>query len=250
LLGEIDFTHPIFAPFADPRFSDFSHIHFWKHRRWQIPSAATTRVLAKFDDGSPALVELSVGKGRLLVLTAGWQPRDSQLAVSSKFPPIMQTMLDWSGAAPASRWQFQIGESIPSPPNATGSIEWTKPDGKKVTLTAGSPFNEIDQPGIYTATFGGTQRAFAANLPANESRTAPLLPDELARLGVPLKTELTASTSPLANQQREIRLHQAELERRQKLWRWLIVAVLAVTFGEILLGGWLGRRVKTIAATA
>jgi hypothetical protein len=36
LFGEVDFTHPIFAPFADPRFSDFSRIHFWKHRRWTI----------------------------------------------------------------------------------------------------------------------------------------------------------------------------------------------------------------------
>ena len=250
LLGEIDFTHPIFAPFVDPRFSDFSHIHFWKHRRWQIPSAATTRVLAKFDDGSPAIAELSVGKGRLLVLSSGWQPRDSQLAVSSKFPPMMQTMLDWSGAAPTARFQFQTGELIPSPPNATDSIDWTKPDGKKVRLAVGTPFNETDQPGIYTATYAGKQQTFAANLPANESRTAPLLPDELARLGVPLKTELTATTSPLANQERAIRLHQAELERRQKLWRWLIVGVLAVTFGEILLGGWMGRRVKTIAATA
>src|SRR5208282_4585634 len=34
LLGEVDFNHPIFAPFADPRYSDFSHIHFWKHRCW------------------------------------------------------------------------------------------------------------------------------------------------------------------------------------------------------------------------
>ena len=40
LLGDIDFTHPVFAPFADPRFSDFTHIHFWKHRRLDIPSAA------------------------------------------------------------------------------------------------------------------------------------------------------------------------------------------------------------------
>ena len=35
LFGEIDFSHPIFAPFADPRFSDFSRIHFWRHRRWR-----------------------------------------------------------------------------------------------------------------------------------------------------------------------------------------------------------------------
>ena len=38
LLGEIDFTHPLFAPFDDPRFSDFSHIHFWKHRRMEFPA--------------------------------------------------------------------------------------------------------------------------------------------------------------------------------------------------------------------
>ncbi len=38
LLGQIDFTHPLFAPFADPRFSDFSHIHFWKHRRVTFPA--------------------------------------------------------------------------------------------------------------------------------------------------------------------------------------------------------------------
>jgi hypothetical protein len=33
LLGEIDFTHPLFVPFANPRYSDFTKIHFWKHRR-------------------------------------------------------------------------------------------------------------------------------------------------------------------------------------------------------------------------
>src|SRR5262249_44920541 len=26
LFGEVDFKHPIFAPFADPRYSDFTHI--------------------------------------------------------------------------------------------------------------------------------------------------------------------------------------------------------------------------------
>jgi hypothetical protein len=44
-------------------------------------------------------------------------------------------------------------------------------------------------------------------------------------------------------------LQDAELENRQKLWRWLIVAALAVTFGEIVLSGWLSRRVATAAAT-
>ncbi|HEX7619118.1 MAG TPA: hypothetical protein VF480_10430, partial [Verrucomicrobiae bacterium] len=95
---------------------------------------------------------------------------------------------------------------------------------------------------------GGKERRFAVNLSLDESRTAPLSPDELARLGVPLQT---STEVPVARtQERQRHLQQAELESRQKLWRWLIVCVLAVTFGEIMLGGWLSRRAKTTGASA
>lgn len=241
LLGEMDFKHPIFAPFADPRFSDFTHIHFWKHRKWDIPTNAQAQVLARFDDGSPALTQLSIGKGNLLVLASGWNPADSQFAISSKFPPLVQTMVDWSGAHGPARFQFQTGDSIPSPATAgEAAVQWQKPDGKKAPLAAGVSFTETDTPGIYIATFGEKQRRFAVNLPLDESRTAPLSPDELARLGVPLKT--TVDVSAAQTKQREQHLKQSELENRQKLWRWLIVGVLAVSLGEILLSGWLVRR--------
>jgi hypothetical protein len=248
LLGDIDFTHPLFAPFADPRFSDFTHIHFWKHRRMEIPAAAQARVLAKFDDGSPALAQISVGAGNLLVLASGWNPADSQLALSSKFPPLMQTMLDWSGGAVPARFQFETGDAIPSPVSSGGAaLQWQKPDGEKESLAAGTAFAETDLPGIYTATFGDKRRQFAVNLPLDESRTAPMSPDEFARLGVPLQTP---SLIPLAKiQEVQLHLQRAELEDRQKLWRWLIVGVLAVMFGEIILGGWLARREKTVEVT-
>jgi hypothetical protein len=248
LLGGIDFTHPIFAPFADPRFSDFTHIHFWKHRRVEVPAAAQARVLAKFDDGSPALLQFTVGKGNLLVLTSGWNPADSQFAVSSKFPPFMQMLLNWSGAATPSRFQFSTGDIVPSPVSSGEAVQWQKPDGKKEALAAGMPFAETDLPGIYTATYDGKERRFAVNLPLDESRTAPMSPDELARLGVPLQT--TAEVPIAIIQQQQHHLQQAELENHQKLWRWLIVGVLAVTFAEIILGGWLARRVKTTEASA
>ena len=255
LIGEVDFSHPLFAPFADPRFSDFTHIHFWKHRRWEIPAGAPAHVIAKFDDGSPALVQLSVGKGSLIVLASGWNPADSQFAVSSKFPPLMQRMIDWSGAGSVERFQFLTGDAIPG--GAGGSlasslpvptVEWQKPDGKKVTLLAGAAFTETDMPGIYTATVEGKQHRYAVNLSIDEARTAAIAPDELARLGVPL--QLTPEM-PVAQRQAEQRhLQQAELENRQKLWRWLIAGVLAVTLGEIVLGGWLARRVKTAEVVA
>jgi hypothetical protein len=248
LLGEIDFTHPLFAPFADPRYSDFTHVHFWKHRRMEIPAAAQARVLAKFDDGSPALAQIPVGSGNLLVLASGWNPADSQLALASKFPPLMQTMLDWSGGAVPARFQFQTGDAIPSPASSGGAaVQWQKPDGKNESLAAGTAFSETDVPGIYTATFGDRRRQFAVNLPLDESRTAPMPPDELVRLGVPLQTP---SQIPAAKAL-EVKLHlqRAELENRQKLWRWLIAGVLAVMFGELILSGWLARREKITEVT-
>jgi hypothetical protein len=254
LLADVDLSHPLFTPFADPRFSDFTHIHFWKHRRWEIPTDAQAHVLAKFDDGSPAIAQLPVGKGTLLVLASGWNPADSQLAVSSKFPPLMQRMLDWSGASSPTRFQFLTGDTIPSPASAsissanTATIEWQKPDGKKISLPAASPFTETDTPGVYTASFEGKGRRYAVNLPLDESRTAPLDPGELARLGVPLQTISEVSVTKILEQKRH--LQEAELENRQKLWRWLIAGVLAVIFWEIILGGWFARRIKTTEVAA
>jgi hypothetical protein len=249
LLASIDFQHPIFKPFDDPRFSDFSHIHFWKHQRWNIPPAVHARVLAKFDDDAPALFQVDLGKGHLLVLTSSWSPADSQLAVSSKFPPLLQTMLDWSGASAPARFQFHTGDIIPAPPSAGGQVSWSKPGAASPTPQApGLSFADTDVPGIYKASWGGQERLFAVNLPLEESRTAPISQDELVRLGVPLgfNSEQAAVVARVHQQH----LQDAELENRQKLWRWLLVAALGVTLAEIMVSGWLARRISPEGATS
>ena len=91
LLSEIAFDHPLFAPFAGPQFSDFTKIHFWKHRKARPRDAIGERAgcLARFENGDPAVLEKAVGKGSLIVMASGWKPADSQLARSSKFVPLM-----------------------------------------------------------------------------------------------------------------------------------------------------------------
>ena len=167
----------------------------------------------------------------------------------------MQSVLDWSGAAVPPRFQFLTGDPIPSPVVATvgstgtagtdrASLEWQKPDGKKQTMAVGVPFTETDLPGIYTVSYSGKTRHFAVNLPLDESRTAPMSSDEFARLGVPLQGSGEIPAVKIVERQRH--LQEAELENRQKIWRWLIVGVLAVTLGEIILGGWLARRARAV----
>src|SRR5260221_12580748 len=113
MLAEIDFRHPLFAPFADPRFSDFTKIHFWKYRRLDTGVIPSPRVLAKFDSGDPALIEVRLGKGRIFILASGWQPDDSQLAVSTKFVPLLYSILQESGATAPAPLQYMVGDSVP-----------------------------------------------------------------------------------------------------------------------------------------
>ena len=239
MLGEIDFQHPLFAPFADPRFSDFTKIHFWKYRKLDPAALPGARVVAKFDSGDPALLELPLGRGKLYVLTSGWHPDDSQLAVSSKFVPLLWSLLEQSGGVASFATQYAIGDRVALPAGAAATGVQA-PDGTTSPLASGATeFAATAQPGIYTLTGGAKPQRFAVNLDANESRTAPLSTDDLEQLGVPvarLKTEVTAVT------ENKTVLQGIESENRQKLWRWFIAATLAVLLMETALAGWTARR--------
>ncbi|MBU6398739.1 MAG: BatA domain-containing protein [Verrucomicrobia bacterium] len=244
MLGQVDFQHPLFAPFADPRYNDFTKIRFWKYRRLDAGSLPGARVLARFDSGDAALVEVPRAKGRLLVLTSGWQPADSQLALSSKFVPLLYAILDLAGGLKPPLTQVQVGDPVDlGEAVATAGSQGVlvrKPDGTEVRLAAGEThFAETEQPGIYTVAAVGPPVRFAVNLEARESRTAPLPADQLQRLGVPLKPP-SPIAAPRLEQKRH--LHDAELENQQKLWRWLTIGALVVLVAEMWLAGWLTHR--------
>ncbi|OHB65610.1 MAG: hypothetical protein A2Y77_11010, partial [Planctomycetes bacterium RBG_13_62_9] len=97
MLDRIEYNHPLLRPFSDPRFGDFTRIHFWKYRRIDISGIPAARVLASFDSDDPAWFEVPVGRGSLLVWTSGWRPADSDLALSSKFVPLLYCALEYGG---------------------------------------------------------------------------------------------------------------------------------------------------------
>jgi len=244
MFGQMDFTHPLLAPFADPRFGDFTKIRFWKHRKVTTEKLSNARVVARYDDNDPAILEIPVGRGRLFVFTFSWRPADSQFALSSKFVPLLYSLIDQAGGVSAQLAQFRVGDTVDLSVLITKSggstLSVRKPDGSPVQLASGETrFTQTDQPGIYEVSAAPSPIKFAVNLDATESKTAPLPADELERLGVPMKS--TEVTLALAAAKQET-LHNTELEARQKLWRWLIVAALAVLLVETWLAGWITRR--------
>jgi hypothetical protein len=139
-----------------------------------------------------------------------------------------------------------VGDSITLPAtNASQTFVVRKPDGTEAKVAAGDRFAGTDLPGIYTVNTGTNLLRFAVNSDAAESRTAPLPLEELERLRLPLHASSPEQVKRA--EEKRLRLQATELEQRQKLWRWLIVAALTVLIMETWVAGWLTRRQAQVA---
>jgi hypothetical protein len=233
MLTQLDFRNPVFQPFTDAKFNDFTKIRFWRYYRLATNHEQPWSVLARYDDQAVALVEKTHGHGRLWVMTTGWSPDTSQLALSTKFVPLLVTLLGRSIEPAEHDTGLVVGQPIDLSRRAsfqqlicpTGEVVGLQPQQQKFVLT--------EQVGIYR--FVGPSQAWevAVNLEPAESRTAPLDPAELEQRGIQLGTYETAAELT----RRERQLRDTELESRQKIWRWLLVAALSVLAIETYVAG-------------
>ena len=243
MLGEIDFKHPLLSDFAEPRFSDFTKIHFWKYRRIKAADLPGAHVLAHFDSGDPAWIEVPAGNGTLLIFTSGWHREDSQLALSSKFVPLLYSILEHSGRLNLHRSQYYVADQIPIPQlTSDQATKWQIRKPNQAMIQPDDPsetFSQTEEPGIYTFVSASLERHMAVNLPPKESQTNTLPIEELEKFGIPLNqpanTNLQQSTLAKHHQK------NAALENQQKNWRWILTAVSMVLMAEIWLAGWLTR---------
>jgi hypothetical protein len=243
MLEQIDFSHPLLTPFSDPRYNDFSKILFWGYRRMRLADESIGRVLARFDSGDPALLEFAVDGGNVWVFTAGWHPVDSYLARSSKFVPLLSGILQRSTKWSPTRAQYEVGERVdlPTRDDSTLPVLLQTPAGETQHVEAGTDqFSETNLPGIYSIAVGDTRRRFAVNVAERESRTARMSSDELRRSGVTIGVHETRTE--LAYKWRKQK--DIELERRQKLWRWMIALAVSIVMLETWLAARLARRTK------
>ena len=240
MLTEIDFGHPVFAAFSGPQYNDFTKIHFWKHTQFRLAAGKETKILAQFDDGTPALWEQGLGAGKLFVLASGWDPESSTLASSSKFVPLLTGLLDQAAGTTQPLPSFTIHEEILFPAEGTELPVVRTPDGEMVSLDSQRPTFVGTVPGVYELQRGQQVQSFAVNLAARESVTAALDVEQLEQLGV--RFGLHKNRTEEIERQRQLR--DIELEGRQKVWRWLIIAGLAVLGIETIVAGRLARKTQ------
>lgn len=258
MLTDIAFGHPLFAALSGPQFNDFTKIHFWHYR--QLPTEQledpaahpdqepTVRVLARFEGGDPAVLEKRVGTGHLIVLTAGWHPADSQLARSSKFIPLVAAMLDRRGTEEIDTTTYLVSQRVPLSAGETAT-SWTvtNPAGDELAVPQGdSYFAQTETPGMYALRSENGDRVFAVNLDPAESRTGVLPLETLEQLRVGTVRQDEAAADP----ERSRQMRDVELEGRQKVWQWLILAAVGVLLVETWVAGRTGRQIPQADAEA
>src|SRR5262249_4276351 len=154
------------------------------------------------------------------------------------FVPLLYSILEQSGEAQGRSPQYLVGEGVSlsdGSSNSTSSVKVQKPNGTTIELRPSEKFSQTDLPGIYSFTSPDGAQQFAVNVDPFESRTAPLSTDDLEKFGVPVKQPSFSSREQMAK--KRVQLHRAELEGRQKLWRWFLAAAILVLMAETLLSG-------------
>lgn len=240
LFGTIDFEHPVFEIFADPRYNNFANIRFWQANAIQPPAESEARILARFDEGPPAIVELKVGSGSLIAWGGDWTPRASQWVLSSKFVPWFQQLVELSLGGPALPTMAFVHEPHRLIPN--DHTQWMQPGS---TVPAPAPPTE---PGSYQLSTDTGSHWVALNIHHEESRIDPLPWDTWEKLGVPLQAESLLVPQEVSEKQKAAK-NAIELEGEQKLWRWLLAGTLLFLAMESLVSLSISRR-GAVAAEA
>ncbi len=226
--ADIDVTAPAFRVFAGAT-EGFDSTSVYKYVQLQPDARGKERVLASFDDGSPAIIEAQRGRGRVVLYTstvdAGW----TDWPLHTTFLPAIQQLTEYLGGALAKK------PPVPSTvgavrkldlPSGTRLVELKGPDGRAVQVSSSGV--RVDEPGFYTATVSesGSVRdapelAFAAVLDPVASDTRRLDPKELAaHFG-------GAGHSSVAGG-----VEGALPKTGTPLWTYLLVAALAAFIGE------------------
>lgn len=209
LLGDLDFDHPVLQPFARAGIRDFTKVRFWKHRLLaSVTPGADTKIIATFDGESPALVEQTLDDGAIFLFLSGWEPAESQLALSSKFVPLLFSIFEHTGFSIRSVATLYVGET------------------------------DYPAPGFYETPEDERSRLKAVNLAPNEGITEAFDPVPVfSDWGIPLLDPKAETAAQNLTETQLARLESVEKEDKQKLWKWIILGVLILLLLESWIAG-------------
>ena len=234
-MTEVDFAHPIFNIFRDPSHGDPSTIQITRYYLLE-PKPGALR-LAGFEDGNHALLERSVGQGKVLLWASTLNSDGGNFPIRSIFVPMMYQWINYTRRAEATRTTPFVGQPLFLEPgiNVSRTFEVSLPNGEsqKVEALNAPVYNETASSGFYIFRQGREEIVHAVNIDNRESDPIEMMKEDvLARL----ENAREPGALPTALSSVAPSLH--EQERHQKLWRIAMWLLLVLLLAEV----WLANR--------
>lgn len=230
-LSGFDYGHAVFEPFRAPRTGDFSTTRIYGFRMMTARPAAAT--LARFDGGTPALVESTLGRGRVLVWATTLDLSWNDLALKPVYLPFVHQLIrQASGYREQPGW-VTVGQAI-DVGGSGGSAVVLSPGGQRLTPPEGGSALEVAESGFYDvrgAREGQSLRLVASNVDLAESDPTPVDPAEVT-VAVTGQPGGGGPEGEVATVPDEVQ------EQAQRIWWYLLFAGILLLIAE----SWLARR--------
>lgn len=175
-VGEVASTHPVLREAAD-----WNRVRFFRQR--SVQPTADDKTLIVLDDGTPLLIERTLGAGRMLILTVPVDRRWSDLAIHPLFVQFIGAAASYLTQAEATTASALVGSTVTTGLTAGGGGQIFDPQGRRVLGLAQSTADRLipDQAGFYEIRGSEGARWLAVNVDARESDLATLTPDFVGR---------------------------------------------------------------------
>jgi hypothetical protein len=237
-LGMIEYGHPVFDLFRAPRTGDFSAARFYGYRGFA--GNATGQVLARFDDGAPALIERKVGRGRVLAWASTVDLTWNDLALKPVFLPFIHRIVRYLAAYTEPTPWLTVGQVL-APPNGTDKLARVAltPSGRHMTLDDEGPdVLELGEQGFYEIRRQGRDSeppvTIASNVDLAESDLTAVDPREVT-------AAVTGRPATTAADTEHVNLTPEAQERSQRIWWYVLCAGFLLLAVDTLLSNRLSR---------
>jgi hypothetical protein len=240
-VGGLEYGHPVFEPFRAPRSGDFSAIPVYGYRN--LTAVKDAQVLARFDAGTPAVLERKVGRGRILQWSSSLDVAWSDFPTKPVFPIFVhQAAKHLAGYSEPAPW-LTVGQVLNASSAATRvplRVLLT-PSGRRVPVEdEGTDVLELAEQGFYElrADRNEAEAVVAANVDPAESDLTPIDPREITAAaaggGGGAGTGGAPEGVPLTREARE---------KNQRLWWYFLMAGILLLGTDTLLSTvWRRRR--------
>ncbi len=243
-IGGLEYGHAVFEPFRAPRSGDFSAARFYGYR--QMTAAKDAQVLARFDDGAPALIDRAIGRGRVLLWTSTLDLYWNDLALKPVFLPFIHQAARYLAAYRDRPAYAHVGQILDLDDLSAGTAA---PSGSRLSLTPSgkrqdlegeqSHVMELAEQGFYEvreARAGSPTLVAASNVELVESDLTAIDPQEIV-------ASVVGGTRTTGGNRGELALPDEAQERSQRFWWYLLFAGILLLTAESLLAHRLSRTV-------